>query len=141
MTAGSPVSSSDRARLLESWAKPLLRHVEADAAIASLKSRRSSAISIARRLAPIRRMPRRSSTPRLRELDREVERGLAADRGQHGVRPLALEDLLQHLGGQRLDVGAVGVLGVGHDRRRVGVHQRRRGCPPSRRALIAWVPE
>ena len=32
--------------------------------IASLKSRRSSPISIDRRLAPIRRMPRRSSTPR-----------------------------------------------------------------------------
>src|SRR4029077_19535888 len=52
-----------------------------------------------------------------------VQRGLAAQGGQYGVRALDGDDLLQRLGGDRLDVGGVGELGIGHDRRRVGVDQ------------------
>ena len=59
----------------------------------------------------------------LAELDGEVERRLAADRRQHRVGPLALDDLLEHFRRQRLDVGPVGQLRVGHDRRRVAVDQ------------------
>ncbi len=59
----------------------------------------------------------------LGERHREVQRGLAAERRQHRVGPLALDDLRQHLGRERLDVGAVGELRVGHDRRRVRVRQ------------------
>ena len=55
------------------------------------------------------------------ELHRHVEPGLAAERRQHGVGPLPLDDPGEHLGRERLDVGAVGEVGVGHDRRRVGV--------------------
>ena len=54
-----------------------------------------------------------------REVERAVERRLAAHRRQQRVGPLALDDLLDHLPGDRLDVGDVGHLRVGHDRRRV----------------------
>ncbi len=57
----------------------------------------------------------------LRKRHREVQRGLTTERRQHRVGPLALDDLREHLGRERLDVGAVGELGVGHDRRRVRV--------------------
>ena len=59
----------------------------------------------------------------LLELDGEVERRLAADRRQHRVGPLALDDLGHDVHRERLDVGPVGQLRVGHDRRRVGVDQ------------------
>jgi hypothetical protein len=57
------------------------------------------------------------------ERHRQVERGLAADSRQHRVRPLFGDDRFGHFRGERLDVGAVGDLRVGHDRRRVAVHQ------------------
>ncbi len=62
----------------------------------------------------------------------EVQRRLAAERGQQGVGPLALDDLPHRAGEQRLDVRRVGELGVGHDRRRVGVDEH---------DLIALLPE
>ena len=68
-----------------------------------------------------------------------VERGLAAEGGeQHelarcrarcrrSMAPVAIssrdDDLLDALGRDRLDVGAVGELRIGHDGGRVGVHQ------------------
>ena len=55
--------------------------------------------------------------------DGGVQRGLAAQGGQHGIRALLGDDFLHHLGGDGLDVGGVGELGVGHDGGRVGVHQ------------------
>src|SRR5581483_1081823 len=58
-----------------------------------------------------------------RELDRQVERGLAAERRQDRVRPLALDHLRDRLGVERLEVGRVRPLGVGHDRRRVRVDE------------------
>ena len=54
---------------------------------------------------------------------RQVERRLAPEGGQEGVRALPLDDGRQHVGVEGLDVGAVGHPGVGHDRGRVGVHQ------------------
>ena len=54
------------------------------------------------------------------KLDGEVERGLSADGGQNGKaragRQLALDanDLFQIFAGERLDVSAVGDLGIGH---------------------------
>ena len=61
--------------------------------------------------------------PALVQLDRDVEGGLPAQRRQDRVRPFDRDDLLDVLRGERLDVGRVGELGVGHDRRRVGVDQ------------------
>jgi len=59
----------------------------------------------------------------LLEAERAVERGLAAHGGEQRVRALLLDDLGDDLGGDRLDIGGVGEIGIGHDRRRVGVHQ------------------
>ena len=55
--------------------------------------------------------------------DRGVQRGLPAQGRQQRVGALLGDDLLDELRGDRLDVGGVGELGVGHDRRRVGVDQ------------------
>ena len=54
---------------------------------------------------------------------RQVERRLAAERRQQRVGALALDDPGDVRRQQRLDVGAVGELGVGHDRRRVRVDE------------------
>ena len=53
----------------------------------------------------------------------QVQPGLASQGGQKGVGPLPLDDAGQHVGVERLDVGGVGHLRVGHDRGRVGVGQ------------------
>ena len=53
------------------------------------------------------------------QLQSEIEGRLAAERGEHGVGLLHLDHLLQHLPGERLDVGAVGRARIGHDRGRV----------------------
>ena len=52
-----------------------------------------------------------------------VQAGLAAEGRQQGVGPFLLDDLGDDLPGDRLDVGAVGRLRVGHDGGRVGVDQ------------------
>ena len=63
------------------------------------------------------------------EFDGEVERGLSANGGQHGEaragRHLALDanDFFEIFARERLDVGAVGRLRIGHDGGRVRVHQ------------------
>jgi hypothetical protein len=43
--------------------------------------------------------------------------------GQEGVGLFPLDDLGDDFGGNRLNIGGVGEVGVGHDRRRVGIHQ------------------
>ena len=62
---------------------------------------------------------------RVRKVGREIEPGLATQRGQHGVGFLARDDPLHGFDGERLEVDAVGHLLVGHDRRRVGVDKHR----------------
>ena len=57
------------------------------------------------------------------QLDGGVQTGLAAQRGQQRVRALFLDYALDKLGGDGLDIGAVGKTRVGHDGRRVGVDQ------------------
>ena len=53
----------------------------------------------------------------------EVERRLSSEGRQQRVRPLALDHLRHRAGEQRLDVGSVGELRVGHDRRRIRVDE------------------
>ena len=60
---------------------------------------------------------------RLDELHGQVQRGLAAERRQHRVGPLPLDDPGEDVDVERLDVGGVGELRVGHDRGRVRVGQ------------------
>ena len=57
------------------------------------------------------------------QIERGVERGLAAHGRQDGVGALFGDDLLDHLPGDGLDVGDIGHLGVGHDGRRIAVDQ------------------
>ena len=61
--------------------------------------------------------------PALVQGQADVQAGLAAEGRQDGVGPLDGDDLLDDLGGDRLDVGPVGHLRVGHDRGRVRVDQ------------------
>ena len=103
--------------------RPLSRHVEADLAHRVLEQ-----LAV---FGDLDRVDRRADQldavllehAVLGELDREVERRLAADGRQQRVRPLALDDRGEHFRRQRLDVGAVGELRVGHDRRRVAVDE------------------
>ena len=64
MTAGSPVISATARASAMLRATPLRGTSRPMRAMASLKSLRSSPTSTARRLAPMSRMPRRSSAPR-----------------------------------------------------------------------------
>ena len=57
------------------------------------------------------------------QLNGGIQTGLAAQRGQQRVRVLFLDHALDKLGGDGLDIGAVGKTRVGHDGRRVGVDQ------------------
>ncbi len=57
------------------------------------------------------------------QVHRAVERRLAAERRQQHVGPFALDDAGQRFPGDRLDIGAVGRLRIGHDRGRIGVDQ------------------
>ena len=52
-----------------------------------------------------------------------IKGGLAAEGGENGIRALAFDDLLNGLGGDRLNVSARGELRVGHDGGRVGVNE------------------
>jgi len=60
---------------------------------------------------------------RLGQIDREVEGGLAPDRGQQRVRALRLDDQFDALDRHRFDVGPIRRLRIGHDRRRVRIHE------------------
>ena len=57
------------------------------------------------------------------ELERRVERRLSAHRRQQRVRPLLLDDLGHHLRRDRLDVGCIRQLRIGHDRGRIGIDE------------------
>ena len=81
-----------------------------------------------------------SRTPAASQRQREVERGLPAERRQERVGPLARDDRLADLDGERLDVGALGQLRVGHDRGRVRVDQDDLEALGAQRAP-PWVPE
>ena len=57
------------------------------------------------------------------EIERAVERGLAAHRRQQRVGPFLGDDLFDGLPVDRLDVDRVGRVRVGHDRRRIRIDQ------------------
>ena len=59
----------------------------------------------------------------LAQRQRAVERGLPAHGRQQRVGPFLLDDLGDDLRRDRLDIGGVGEIGIGHDRRRIGVDQ------------------
>ena len=94
---------------------------------ASFIVRRNSSRSSARRIAVVvgadQLDPEALQRAVLVQRHRQVERGLAAEGRQQRVGALLLDDLRHRAGQQRLDVGRGGELGVGHDRRRVGVDE------------------
>ena len=69
--------------------------------------------------------PERLEHALLRQLDREVESGLPAERRQERVGPLPAEHVRDALEVERLEIRAVGEAGVGHDRGGVRVDDDR----------------
>ena len=59
----------------------------------------------------------------LAQRQRAVERGLPAHGREQRVGALLLDDLGDDLGRDRLDIGRVGQIRIGHDRRRIGIDQ------------------
>ena len=74
------------------------------------------------------------------EVERAVERRLAAHRGQQRAGAFLFDDPRDRAPVDGLDVDRVGHLRVGHDRRGVRVHQDD-PVPLPRSALQAWAPE
>jgi hypothetical protein len=54
---------------------------------------------------------------------RQIERGLAAHGGQQRIGALDFDHPPHHLGRERLDVGAIRHVRIGHDRGGIAVHQ------------------
>ena len=105
-------------------AKPLRGTSSPMRAMASLKSWRSSPISTARRLAPMSRTPSRSRTPRRESSTARLSAVCPPTVGRSASGRSRSRMAVDRLRGERLDVRAVGVLRVGHDRGRVRVHER-----------------
>ena len=120
---GKPSSSTAAERLLDRAHVAALGHVGADLAhrVAEQQAVLGDLDRLDRRADQLDAVLREHAV--LAERDREVERGLAADGRQHRVGPLALDDRCEDFRRQRLDVGPVGDLRVGHDRRRVAVDE------------------
>ena len=78
--------------------------------------------------------------PHVVQFHGHVERGLASQRGQAGVRTFHFDDFRHRVGGDRFDIGAVREFGVGHDGGGVAVHQNQ-FVTFFPNALHAWVPE
>src|SRR5439155_11726861 len=80
---------------------------------------------------------------RVVELDRDVEPRLAAESRQQRIRPLALDHLGNGLGVQRLEIGRVRPLQVGHDRGgvRVDEHDAKAFAPKHPAGLRACIVE
>ena len=69
----------------------------------------------------------------LAQLGAEVQTGLTAEVRQQRVGALLLDDLGEPVNVERLDVGDVGYIGVGHDGGGVGVHQYYLVSQPAKR--------
>ena len=57
------------------------------------------------------------------QIESAVQCGLAAHGGQYGIGLLGGNNAFYHLPGNRLDVGHIGHLRIGHDGRWITVHQ------------------
>ena len=123
MMAGKPVSSTRASASSSDLGHAAARHLDAD-----LAHRVAEQQAILGHLDGLDRRANQLDVVLLEDAalvqrHRQVERRLAAHRRQHGVRPLLGDDRLDHLRRERLDVGGVGHLRVGHDRGRVAVDQ------------------
>ena len=59
------------------------------------------------------------------ERHRHVECRLSTESGEEPLWPLAFNDALDHLHSEWLEIDNIGDRRVGHDRRRIGVHENR----------------
>ena len=91
--------------------------------IASRNSSRSSALSMASAVAPIISTPNLSSVPILRSDSAQLSAVCPPMVGSSASGRLLLDDLGDDLRRDRLDVGGVGEIRIGHDRRRIGIDQ------------------
>ena len=106
----------------------------------SRKSSRSSARRITSSPASISSDAEVVEHARPGQLEREVERGLAAERRQERVRPLPLQHAGHLVEVEGLDVGAVGETGSVMIVAGLELTTTVRN-PSSRRSLSAWQPE
>jgi len=115
--------ADDLPRLLEGAGVAALRHLEADLLHRLLEQEAvlAEAQGVDPRSQHLDAVARQGAA--LLEGDGEVDPGLAADGRQQGVGAFLLEDLLDHLGDQRLHIGGIRELRVGHDGRRVRVDE------------------
>ena len=119
-----PDLGDDVERLVHRVRAARRRHVEADA-----DHRRLELLAVFCRgdrcgvSAEHFRCPGNTDDTSVVQLHGEVQPGLPAERRQHCIGPFAFDDRCQNRGRQRLDVGPVGEVRVGHDRRRVGVDE------------------
>ena len=108
--------------------------------IACLNFSRSSALSMASRRGADHLDAVFFQHAVLGQIERAVQRGLPAHGGQQRVGAFLRDDLRDHLPGDRLDVGRIRHVRVGHDGGRIGVDQN---DPVAlfRSALQACAPE
>ncbi len=105
------------------WAMPELRHVEADLDHGLLEELAVLALVDGLGVGADHLDAVLLEHAGLEERHRGVQRRLAAEGRQQRVGLLADDDFLHHLRRDRLDVGAVRELRIGHDRGRIRVHQ------------------
>ena len=120
---GKPMSAAISSASCSEWAKPGAGHLESDVLHGRLE-----AVPVLGRGDGLGPRPDDLDAEALQhtELDQahgQVERRLPTEGRQQRVGTLLLDDGGQHLGVERLDVGAVRRPGVRHDRGRVGVGQ------------------
>ena len=105
---------------VQAWTRGVARPIRS---IASRKSWRSSALSMASALAPIISTPKFARTPCLCRASAVLSAVWPPMVGSSASGPLLLDDLGDDLGRDGLDIGCIGQLRIGHDRGRVGVDQ------------------
>ena len=123
ITAGSPTLGQHGARLLHGMGNAGFRAFDPDLAhgVAELQAVLGAVDHLgigADQLHPVLLQRARGIEPHGR-----VQRGLAAHGRQQRVGLLADDDLLDHLGRDRLHIGRIRQARVGHDGGRVRVHQ------------------
>ena len=124
MMIGSPIRSTTADRLVECVGDAADRNGETD-----LDHRLLELVAVLRRCdrlgvgADHLRRARHTDDAAFEQRHRGVEARLAPEGRQHRIGSLALDDLGDDIGCDRLDVRGVGEVGIGHDRRRIGVDE------------------
>ena len=123
-THGRPISSQRLAGLVERVDRVAAAALPGRSSPSpALNCSRSSALSITSALAPIISTPYFSSTPCCARSIARLSPVCPPSVGSSASGRSLLDDLGDDLPGERLDVGAVGHLRIGHDRGRVRVDQ------------------